>query len=114
MNDRILYCGVPTTNNQITNSWLQGHENKPGRSFVMHVNLSVSSISMGLRPFAARAWVALCMNASLKAFSLAPLPQPQIVASFRPGDGNTFMKADMISLQSAFNTCKKYALRDAK
>ena len=66
----------------------------------MHDNLSVSSISMGLRPFAARAWVALCMNASLKAFSLAPLPQPQIVASFRPGDGNTFMKADMISLQS--------------
>jgi hypothetical protein len=45
---------------------------------------------------------------------LAPLPQPQIVASFRPGDGNTFMKADMISLQSALKTCQKYALCDTK
>ena len=27
-------------------------------------------------------------------------PQPQMVASLRPGEGRTFMKADMISLQS--------------
>ena len=66
----------------------------------MQDSLSASSTSMGLRPLAARACAALWMNASLNAFSLAPLPQPQMVASLRPGDGRTFMNADMISLQS--------------